>query len=264
MGSVLDPELRLRGIDGLRVADASAFPLIPSPNIQPAVMLVAERAAGVHQGRSRCSVSPAGAVQGRTGRGVRRQCLARIHLGRSLRADDPDRAERPADGAPELANPIQLVFLNGLDRLSDRYKAELRDLGYRIHDASALVAELSPPLALFAERWKSLGTIRHYCLMRFPVMRRLFAGKSLITFDGDMIVNAPFCEIARTLGSGLYLLGGSSCFAAIPAETDFFAVLEDQVDAITRDPDAYARDVAGLQSADEFFTRASCAAATRG
>lgn len=44
--AVLDPELRLRGIDGLRVADASAFPLIPSPNIQPAVMLVAERAAG--------------------------------------------------------------------------------------------------------------------------------------------------------------------------------------------------------------------------
>lgn len=45
MGGVLDPQLRLRGIDGLRVADASAFPLIPSPNIQPAVMLVAERAA---------------------------------------------------------------------------------------------------------------------------------------------------------------------------------------------------------------------------
>ncbi len=45
MGSVLDAQLRLRGIDGLRVADASAFPLIPSPNIQPAVMLVAERAA---------------------------------------------------------------------------------------------------------------------------------------------------------------------------------------------------------------------------
>jgi choline dehydrogenase len=45
MGAVLDPQLRLRGVDGLRVADASAFPLIPSPNIQPAVMLVAERAA---------------------------------------------------------------------------------------------------------------------------------------------------------------------------------------------------------------------------
>lgn len=43
--AVLDPQLRLRGVAGLRVADASAFPLIPSPNIQPAVMLVAERAA---------------------------------------------------------------------------------------------------------------------------------------------------------------------------------------------------------------------------
>lgn len=43
--AVLDPELRVRGLDGLRVADASAFPLIPSPNIQPAVMMVAERAA---------------------------------------------------------------------------------------------------------------------------------------------------------------------------------------------------------------------------
>nr|WP_245211803.1 GMC oxidoreductase [Neoroseomonas oryzicola] len=43
--AVLDPELRVRGVAGLRVADASAFPLIPSPNIQPAVMLVAERAA---------------------------------------------------------------------------------------------------------------------------------------------------------------------------------------------------------------------------
>ena len=44
--AVLDPQLRLRGVAGLRVADASAFPLIPSPNIQPAVMLVAERCAG--------------------------------------------------------------------------------------------------------------------------------------------------------------------------------------------------------------------------
>nr|WP_281414749.1 GMC oxidoreductase [Plastoroseomonas arctica] len=42
----LDPHLRLKGVEGLTVADASVFPLIPSPNIQPAVMLVAERAAG--------------------------------------------------------------------------------------------------------------------------------------------------------------------------------------------------------------------------
>jgi choline dehydrogenase len=44
--AVVDPELRLRGgLRGLRVADASVMPLVPSSNIQPAVMMVAERAA---------------------------------------------------------------------------------------------------------------------------------------------------------------------------------------------------------------------------
>ncbi len=43
--AVLDPQLRVRGIGGLRVADASAFPTIPTTNIQPAVMMLAERAA---------------------------------------------------------------------------------------------------------------------------------------------------------------------------------------------------------------------------
>ena len=44
--AVLDPTLRLRGLAGLRVVDASAMPLVPSSNIQPAVMMMAERAAG--------------------------------------------------------------------------------------------------------------------------------------------------------------------------------------------------------------------------
>lgn len=43
--AVLDPALRLRGIAGLRVADASVMPLVPSSNIQPAVIMVAEKAA---------------------------------------------------------------------------------------------------------------------------------------------------------------------------------------------------------------------------
>jgi choline dehydrogenase-like flavoprotein len=43
--AVLDPELRVRGVPGLRVADASVFPTIPSVNPVITVMLVAERAA---------------------------------------------------------------------------------------------------------------------------------------------------------------------------------------------------------------------------
>lgn len=44
-GSVVDSALRVRGIGGLRVADASIMPLIPSGNINAACMMIGEKAA---------------------------------------------------------------------------------------------------------------------------------------------------------------------------------------------------------------------------
>lgn len=43
-GAPLDPELRVRGLAGLRVADASVFPTVPSANINATVLAVAEKA----------------------------------------------------------------------------------------------------------------------------------------------------------------------------------------------------------------------------
>ena len=43
--AVVDPELRVRGLDGLRVCDASVFPVIPGGNTNAPVIAVAERAA---------------------------------------------------------------------------------------------------------------------------------------------------------------------------------------------------------------------------
>jgi choline dehydrogenase-like flavoprotein len=51
--AVLDPQLRVRGVRGLSVADASAFPSLTTVNPVVAVLMLAEHAAGLIAGRAR-------------------------------------------------------------------------------------------------------------------------------------------------------------------------------------------------------------------
>jgi choline dehydrogenase len=53
MGPVVDPEtMRVRGLDGLRVVDASVFPFVTNGNIYAPVMMVAEKAADLILGNT--------------------------------------------------------------------------------------------------------------------------------------------------------------------------------------------------------------------
>jgi choline dehydrogenase len=61
MGSVVDPEtMRVVGIDGLRVVDASVFPYVTNGNIYAPVMMVAEKAADLIRGDTPLAAEPVG------------------------------------------------------------------------------------------------------------------------------------------------------------------------------------------------------------
>jgi len=51
--AVVDPELRVRGVEGLRVADASVMPMVPRGNTNAPSVMIGEKAADLLRGAHR-------------------------------------------------------------------------------------------------------------------------------------------------------------------------------------------------------------------
>lgn len=55
--AVVDPELRVHGVSGLRVVDSSTFPVVPNGNLNAPTMMLAERSADLIRGREPMAAS---------------------------------------------------------------------------------------------------------------------------------------------------------------------------------------------------------------
>ena len=62
--AVVDSQLRVHGIDGLRVIDASIMPLIPGGNTNAPTIMIAERGADLIRGRAAAQAMRAGSGAG--------------------------------------------------------------------------------------------------------------------------------------------------------------------------------------------------------
>ena len=64
--AAVDSELRVRGLDGLRVVDSSVFPSEPNANLNAPTIMLAERAADMIRGRPLLAASnaPVGLAEG--------------------------------------------------------------------------------------------------------------------------------------------------------------------------------------------------------
>ena len=133
-------------------------------------------------------------------------------------------------------NTIDVLFLSGFERLTEAYKEELRDTGYRLHDVSGIYSKL-------ATRFSQLDRFGDYekrCFLRWPIIARYFPREPIAHYDGDIVFNEDPATIARLLKHRTFVLQGCPALTAI-SDDGWFAQYQEQLNLFVNDIEGYSQ-----------------------
>lgn len=116
------------------------------------------------------------------------------------------------------SNNIDILFLDGFEKLSQRYKDSLKSLGFNLHNINNLYLEQDknfPELNQFRDNY------RKNTLLKWVIIGKFAAGENIIHYDGDIVFNEDISIIANKLKNKTFVLQGCPAFTSI-ANQDWF------------------------------------------
>jgi hypothetical protein len=116
-----------------------------------------------------------------------------------------------------FSSNLDVLFIEGFERLDDDYKANLAESGYTLHNASSIYAELEQPF----QALNQFGDYEKKCFLRWLVIARYFAKEKIIHYDGDVVFNDSPDRLAELLNGKTFILQGCPALTVI-TQPDWF------------------------------------------
>jgi hypothetical protein len=133
------------------------------------------------------------------------------------------------------SNDIQVLFTYGYDRLRPSYVARLRDLGFAVHDVSALYQQIE-------KRFPGLTALsphHRHTFLRWPLLDEFLAGAPLVHYDGDIVPNEDPARIASLLDGRTFVLQGCPALTAV-SDPAWLEAYESHLQEFARDVGGYS------------------------
>lgn len=135
-----------------------------------------------------------------------------------------------------LSNDIQVLFTEGIEKLSFGYKDALKNLGFRLHDTSKLYRENSKKYPQLDEHFT------HYeknTFLQWLVIDDFFKGTPIVDYDGDIVFNEDPKVIANLVEGKTFILQGCPAFTVV-SNPEWFKQYRYHLDAFLNDMEGYS------------------------